>query len=801
MEALMTTIPLPTTETRTSMTLATNAPGQFTRRFDQLSRTDVSMAGGKGANLGEMARAQLPVPPGFVVLVAAYERALDAAGVKDQLRLLLDNIDVDDTAALNAAARTAQQIIRDVAIPDDVRREIGDAYTKVSTANADAVVAVRSSATGEDAPSASFAGMFESYLQVQGFEDVLARVRDCWASAYGARVLFYRVKNRMDLQMPVAVVVQRMIPADKSGVIFTANPATHDAATVVIEASWGLGEPVVQGRVTPDRYVVDKATLCVRECIVAVKQDIMIADASGASVEGKRFDPAERVLSDVEVVALTELALRAEKHFGCPQDLEFAIDETGVYLTQTRPITTLVVVGQPAHKQVAELKTLGADAAAIVRGLGASPGVATGPVRVLANPGQSSEMCDGEVLVAHMTSPDWVPLMRHAAAIVTDAGGMTSHAAIVSRELGVPCVVGTRDATRRLHTGMLVTVNGGSGVVTTRVDARVGIAQDGDRRGNAAISASRQSSIITATRIYVNMGDAAQAERVAAMNVDGVGLLRAEFLLLDALGGAHPKQLLAEGKRDDFVARLAASLQGIAKAFAPRIVVYRATDFRSNEFRALRGGAEHEPEEANPMIGYRGCFRYVQEPELFVAELDALALVRRTHANVHLMIPFVRTEWEMRQCMELIRRGPTGGDRNLKVWVMAEVPSVIWRIPEYAALGVTALSIGSNDLTQLVLGVDRDNERLAPLYDERDSAVQAAIREIIARGHANGMTVSICGQAPSVYPEYAEFLVRAGIDSISVVPDAVERTRANVARAEQALVLDVARGRATGGAQ
>jgi pyruvate,water dikinase len=415
---------------------------------------------------------------------------------------------------------------------------------------------------------------------------------------------------------------------------------------------------------------------------------------------------------------------------------------------------------------------------------------------VLASVDRAAEMAQGEVLVAHMTTPDWVPLMRRAAAIVTDSGGMTSHAAIVSRELGVPCVVGTHDATHVLRTGLRVTVNGSSGLVTTQGSA---VAPTATVPGNGGVGRPVTTGGIapafTATKLYVNLADPAQAEKVAATDVDGVGLLRAEFLLLDALGGAHPKQVLAEGKRDELVAKLAAPLERIARAFAPRIVVYRAMDFRSNEFRALRGGAEHEPEEANPMIGYRGCFRYVNEPDLFLAELEALATVRRTTPNVQLMIPFVRTEWELHACLDLVRRSALAGDAELQLWVMAEVPSVLWRIPDYARLGVTALSIGSNDLTQLVLGVDRDNDRLARLYDERDAAVLAAIREIIARAHACAMTVSICGQAPSIHPEYADFLVEAGIDSISVVPDAVERTRRNVARAEERLLLQAARAK------
>ncbi|MEX2177243.1 MAG: phosphoenolpyruvate synthase [Gemmatimonadaceae bacterium] len=753
-----------------------------TRRFDRIGRTDVALVGGKGANLGEMTRAGLPVPPGFVVTVDAFAKAMDATGVLAKVREQLKNVDVDDPKALQTAA-AAQQAVRAVAVPNDVRGEILAAYTELIGPFGDIPVAVRSSATVEDAPSASFAGMFESYLMVTGESELIERVRDCWASAFSARVLFYRAKQSLPLEMAVAVVVQRMIRSDKSGVMFTANPATHDTSCIVIEASRGLGEPVVQGQVTPDRYVLDKKALTVREMRVSTKSYVVSPNAEGGGFRREQTSDTARVLTDAELVALAELAIKVESLFGAPQDLEFAIDASGIYLTQTRPITTLThppETSQPAQRAGA------ASRQTLVRGLGASPGVATGAARVLADISAGAQLLKNEVLVAHMTSPDWVPLMRRASAIVTETGGMTSHAAIVSRELGVPCVVGTSDATRVLRDGMLVTVDGSSGRV---FEGAVSKAEHPAR----IVASTPTRAPTTATRLYVNLGDPSQAESVAARDVDGVGLLRAEFMLLEALGGVHPKQLLAEGKRDEIVRKLVEPLTQIARAFHPRPVIYRAMDFRTNEFRSLRGGETHEPLEANPMIGYRGCYRYIQDRELFGVELLALYEARAASDNLHLMIPFVRTDWELKQCLDLVNRSPLRRSRGMQRWIMAEVPSVIWRLEDYAKLGVNAVSIGSNDLTQLILGVDRDNERLAALYDERDPAVLDAIREIIARSHQAGLTVSICGQAPSVHPEYAEFLVRRGIDSISVVPDAIERTRVNVARAEQRLLVESAR--------
>lgn len=756
----------------------------YTAQLADIRRKDLGTAGGKGANLGEMSAAGLPVPPGFVVTTNASRDFFDANGITARIASELAGLNPDDTAALSRAADTLRNIVISGEMPRDVKREIEERYSAISATPVR--VAVRSSATAEDSAQFSFAGMFESYLNVSGNDSLLDAVKRCWASAFGARVLFYRLKQGMPGEMLVAVIVQKMIDSDKSGVIFTTDPASRDASRIVIEGAWGLGESVVQGAVTPDRHVIDKKTLEVISTSIAQKEFLLEWDEKSKRTARIELTGDARstapVLTAAEIRGLSELARRVEQRYGKPQDIEFAIEGNDIFLTQTRPITTL---GVGAASEGVKLETT-----PVVSGLGASPGLATGVVRVLASPAEEAAMQEGEILVTHMTSPDWVPVMRRARAIVTESGGMTSHAAIVARELGLPCIVGAHDATRILSTGTLVTVDGSGGTV---VRGAQGEPSPAAHAAPAPASLQRVAAPITATRLYVNLGEPERAAAVAALDVDGVGLLRAEFMMLEALEHMHPREFLVRRSADEFVKRMADGLTKFAKSFTPRPVIYRAMDFRSNEFRDLEGGAAHEPNEANPMIGYRGCFRYTREPDLFALEMKSIAEVRRNFQNVHLMIPFVRTAHELETCLRLVDEGPLGKDRRMERWIMAEVPSVVFQLPRYASLGITGVSIGSNDLTQLMLGVDRDSELFGTGYDERDEAVLDAIRSIIVQAKQLGLKCSICGQAPSVHPEYAELLVAWGIDSISVSVDAIDRTRRNIAAAEMKILLGSAR--------
>lgn len=756
------------------MTSERLAPEEAVLGFDRLRRNDVGRVGGKGANLGELTAAGLPVPPGFVISAPAYAAFCDGSGLRSRIAKRLADVDVEDTAQLDRAAGEIRSTIETEAMPEWLEDAICAAYRDLGGSDPHPAVAVRSSATAEDTASASFAGMNETLLNVRGTVSLLDAVRRCWSSLFGARTIYYREqKGFAQADMDIAVVVQRQVVATRAGVMFTIDPASGASDRLVIEAAFGLGESVVSGTVSPDRYVVGKAPLAIEDREVH-RKEIEVIPAANAGTLTRVLTPEraeQAVLSDEEAVRIAEIGLNIEAHYGSPQDTEWAIDGAGeIWVLQARPVTSTGEASQPSSAPAGK---------EMVRGLGAAPGFATGAVRVIGSREDAAKLRDGEILVTHMTAPDWVPLMRRAAAIVTNSGGMTCHAAIVSRELGIPCVVGTADATEVLHDGQLVTVDAGMGTVTA------GASQPPPVEAPAAAPVGGTDLPAIATELLVNLSEPSQLERVEDLDVDGVGLLRAELMVVEALGGVHPRALLEQGEGDLFVERMAESLRQFAAAFESRPITYRTIDFRSNEFRGLRGGERFEPEEANPMIGYRGALRYMHEPDLFELELRAVERVWAAgHSNVHLMLPFVRTPREVSFCREQIERAGLLSRPGFELWVMAEVPSVLFHLPRYAELGIAGISIGSNDLTQLMLGADRDSELVAEVFDERDPAVTEYIERLIARARELGLKTSICGQAPSVYPEYAELLVGCGIDAISVNLDAVEKARGLIAAAE-----------------
>jgi pyruvate,water dikinase len=666
-------------------------------------------------------------------------------------------------------------------------------------------VAVRSSATAEDLPTASFAGQQSTYLNIKGQENVVKSVKDCWASLFEPRAIYYRVQNNFEhMKVGLAAVVQQMIQSERSGVMFTVDPLYQDPNLLAIEAGYGLGETVVSGQITPDTYRVDKSSMTLVDKSISKQTWMLIKGKDGNNVHADIKDEMQekQKLAENDILDLAKIGVQIEQHYNFPQDIEWAFERGNLYIVQSRPITTLKegkegeIKPQFVAEEKSEAKTeakseakkTGGEMKILLKGLGSSPGVGIGAVRLLASAKEIKNMQKGEILVTDMTTPDFVPAMKKAAAIVTNTGGMTSHAAIVSRELGIPCVVGTGNATQILKDGMEVTVDGMHGIIYEGFVAKA-TEQEKETGQKGPVYATGEAPVITGTKIYVNLAEVELAEKVSKLPVDGVGLLRAEFMMADI--GHHPKWLLENGRRAEFIDKLAEGMRRFAAAFYPRPVVYRASDFKTNEYRNLEGGEKYEPQEANPMMGYRGASRYIAEPEVFKMELEAIKKVREQFGlrNLWLMIPFVRRVGEMREIKDIMKEMDLHRTRDFKLWIMVEVPSTVFLIDYFCKEGIDGISVGTNDLTQLILGIDRDNATLAKGFDERNEAVLRALKRVIKVCTKYGVTSSLCGQAPSVYPEFAEKLVEFGITSMSVNPDAVERTKKIVASAEQRIML------------
>ena len=747
--------------------------------FADVGKDDVGVAGGKGANLGEMTRARIPVPPGFIVTADAYRRFLEASGLRPTIQKLVSPLDYNDSAQLQRVSRQIKDRIVTVPVPEEIVRDIKAAYRQLGGG----AVAVRSSATAEDLKEASFAGQQATFLNVTGEDAVVEAVRGCWASLFEARAIFYRNDKGFDhLSVAIAVPVQRMVQSKRSGVLFTVETDTGDRSKIEIEAVWGLGEAIVSGETTPDNYRVDKESLRILSKRVVEQEQQLIRNPQGADHgEANLWLPVpdelrqQQKLSDEQIVALARIAKQVEEHYGRPQDIEWAEENGEMFIVQSRAVTVLTERRAAGEEEGAE-----ETAPVLLSGAAASPGVAAGPVRVVRDPSEIDIVLQGDVLVAEMTTPDFVPAMKRAAAIVTDRGGRTAHAAIVSRELGIPCVVGTGSATSTLRPDQLVTVDGSQGkVYEGRAEARLAWAVREKEIWSAV------AAIETRTKVYVNLAEPDLADVVAARNCDGVGLLRAEFIVAQI--GEHPQLAIDEGRSEVYIEKLAEGLRKFASAFSPRPVVYRTTDFKTNEYRNLRGGEKYEEFEENPMIGYRGASRYIRDIDIFRLELEAIKRVRKQYPNLWVMIPFVRTPLELAGVKRVMEQEGLARSPDFKLWMMAEVPSNALILDKFIDVGIDGISIGSNDLTQLVLGIDRDNERFAKEFDERNEAVMWALERLIKTAKARGITSSICGQAPSDYPELTQKLVEWGITSVSVNPDVIDKARATIAQAEARL--------------
>jgi pyruvate,water dikinase len=792
------------------------APSRKEKRilwFEELGKEDIPLVGGKNANLGEMLKAKIPVPPGFAITAHAYNEFITKTGIAQKIYKTIEETvtDANDPRHYEEASKRIRKLMESTTMPPEIEKAIRTAYAELNqkTGMTEVFVAVRSSATAEDLPDASFAGQQETFLNVRGPNDLIEKTIKCWSSLFTPRAIFYRnQKGFKHEQVLISVGVQKMINAKAAGVIFTLNPVTGETDQIVIESNWGLGEAVVSGSVTPDDYIVDKNSLKIIENRIAKKTIEYIRDPkTGKTIHAEV--PQERQeqpsLTDQEVIQLAEIAGSIEIHYGKAQDIEFSIDRElpfpeNVFIVQSRPET---VWGARKVTPAIEAPTtptpptMPTEAKVVVKGLAAGKrDIGIGVAKVALTVDDASRiMQKGDILVTTMTNPDYVPFMKMAGAIVTDKGGVTAHAAIVSRELGIPCIVGTEVATKVMVTGREYTVDSKSGVV---YEGRLAVSE-------APVSAPSTTGVpisgvmlepapVTATKIYMNLGVPEKVDEYKHLPFDGIGLMRIEFILASYIG-EHPVYLLETGQGNKFVSKLAEGVATVARAIQPRPVVVRFSDFKTNEYRELKGGEKYEIVEANPMLGWRGASRYISPwyEKAFRLECKAIRKCREEWGlkNVWVMLPVIRTVWEAKKCLEIMKEEGLEHTKDFQVWFMAETPAIAIMADEFSKL-CDGFSIGSNDMTQGVLMIDRDSERLGLMgyFDERDPAIERIIAHLIKVAHENGVTVSICGEGPSNLPDFAEFLVRSGIDSISVNNDAVVRTRQYVASLEQKILLE-----------
>jgi pyruvate,water dikinase len=776
--------------------------------FDELGKEDIPLVGGKNANLGEMTHAGIPVPPGFAITAEAYREFITQTSIAEKIYKIIEETvtDPNDPKQYEEASKKVRQLIEATPMPSAIEKTIRDAYNELGkrTKASEVFVAVRSSATAEDLPDASFAGQQETYLNVKGADELVQKTVKCWSSLFTPRAIFYRTQKGFKHEdVLISVGVQRMVNAKVAGVTFTINPVTGEPNQIVIEANWGLGESVVSGAVTPDDYIVDKNTLRIIEKRIAKKTVEYVRDPeTGKTIHAQVDTERQEVpcLTDEEVVKLAEIAKQIEEHYGKPQDIEWAIDRElpfpeNIFIVQSRPETVWSLKEKPTAEapkpptppeRPMEMKVIVKGIAAGKRGIGA------GVAKVVFTPEDASKlMKKGNILVTTMTNPDYVPYMRMAGAIVTDKGGVTCHAAIVSRELGIPCIVGAESATKVMTTGKEYTVDARSGVVYEGILA---MAEKPAAPTAVAPGAVLSSAPVTATKIYLNLGVPEKIEDYKNLPFDGIGLMRIEFILASYIG-EHPLYLLETGQADKFVNKLAEGIATVARAIQPKPVVVRFSDFKTNEYRELKGGEKYEIVEANPMLGWRGASRYISQwyEKAFRLECKAIRKCREEWGlkNVWVMLPVIRTVWEAKRCLQIMKDEGLERTRDFQVWFMAETPAIAILADEFSKL-CDGFSIGSNDMTQGVLMIDRDSERLGLMgyFDERDLAVKRIIAHLIRVAHQHGVTVSICGEGPSNLPDFTEFLVRCGIDSISVNADAVVSTRQLVASLEQKVLLE-----------
>jgi pyruvate, water dikinase len=744
--------------------------------FSEIGKDSGSVAGGKGANLGEIYNFKVPVPPGFVITAQAYDYFIENSGLKERIKNLLEKINYEDTQLLNDVTERIRNYIIEAKMPKEMEEEIIEAYENLGASDLSSVqgsaldilhnaqepifVAVRSSATTEDLAEASFAGQQDSFLNVKGNQQLITNIKKCFASLFTSRATYYRNKQGFkDVHASLAVVIQKMVDSTKSGVIFSKDP-NYKNDNIIMEAVWGLGEGIVSGKITPDKYVVNRETMEITDIKVSEKKTAITRDSSGgeATVNLREEKSKQQVLTKSEVIKLAQLALKLEEHYKKPQDMEFAIEGDEIFLVQTRPITTI-------EKRI-EVKIENITGEIILEGLAASPGIASGIVKIIYDLKDLPKIKQGDILVTKMTNPDMVVSMQKSAAIVTDDGGLTAHAAIVSREMGIPAIVGTGEATAKLKDGDLITVDGYSGKVY---------------KGKVGETKRKEVTLVTAktrTKIKVMVDLPSFAERASKTGLKSVGLTRMEDIIAES--GKHPNYYLGKGDIKDYEEVIFKGVNDIAKYFDE--IWVRTSDIRSDEFSDLEGAPKEK--EANPMLGFHGIRFSLKNPKILEAELNALKRVSESGKEIGIILPQVILVEEVQKVKEILKKI---NFNNAQLGVMIETPAAVQIINQLCDEGISFISFGTNDLTQYMLAVDRGNDAVQDLYSEMHPAVLYQLAYVIRVCKRRNVKSSICGQAGSK-KEMVKFLVENGIDSISVNADAAHEIADYVHEIEESLV-------------
>ena len=738
--------------------------------FSTVDKHDSSLVGSKGVHLGEMAQAGFPLPNGFIVSSRAYFNFIRENQLAVKIKNLLTTANFNHPESLQQVSHYIKNLILQADQSDAFVKEVTSAYTTLSGFFKESLVVVNASITAADLPTVTYFGQQEISMLAKGDADILLKIKECWTTLFEPQALLYRHEHNFDhFRIGCAVVIQQVIDAEQSGVLFTIDPVTNDKSRMIIDAVYGINER----EITPDHYEINKADgQILKKNIVAQGAYIKKTGMKEKEVELDNVTGNRQKISDFQIKELVQLGKGVEKECYFPQQISWAIRNNNIYLTKIQALTELGIEKKRAIKVRAVQKDT------LLTGAPSVPGVASGPARIILLPSDLGKVLPGDILVTHQTTPAFLPVLKKASAIISEIDGKMSHAAVVSRELGIPAIVGVENATKLLKNNVVITVNGSLGEIYMGGHIQA---------GNAHTHQLDNRLKKTVTKVYVNLVDPTAAERIAQGNVDGIGLLRAEPMIASI--GEHPKKMIRDGRKNEFVYHLAEHLEVFCTAFTPRPVMYRTSDFTTNEYRTLIGGKDFEAGEANPFLGYRGAFRYVHDPEVFELELEAIKLVRNKRGlkNLSLMLPFVRNIRELIDVKKIISAAGLYRSPTFKLHMMIDTPSNVLLLDDFIQVGIDGVSIDSDDLAMLLLGIDRNNSEVVHDFDEQNGAVLWALEKVIKTAQKHNISSSICGQAPSIYPNILEKLVKWGITSVSVPPNKIETVREHIAQVEKTL--------------